>query len=102
MGRMAPERGSIPRRPSDDGKGDDHRQRSTGRTKLMTTHDQIPPPPESSVRLRTPRKAEHGRARGTAMTVEKAPPAAGDRDELRRALLRAQPWGRILAQLTAI
>jgi DNA-directed RNA polymerase specialized sigma24 family protein len=68
----------------------------------MTTHDQIPPPPESSVRLRTPRKAEHGRARGTAMTVEKAPPAAGDRDELRRALLRAQPWGRILAQLTAI
>jgi DNA-directed RNA polymerase specialized sigma24 family protein len=61
----------------------------------MTTHDQIPSPPESTARLRAPEKRQSARATGAIVN-------AADRSEHQRALLRKQPWGRLLAQLTAI
>ena len=60
----------------------------------MTIDEQIPPRFASGTSTRTTtRNTEFGRAKGTAM-----PPA----DDERAALLRAQPWGRLIAQLTAI
>jgi len=75
----------------------------------MTTHDQIPPPVESTTRLRpTPperRSATLGRATCTVMNADRTPPPAparGDRTDDRAALLRAQPWGKLITQLTTI
>ncbi len=59
----------------------------------MTTHDVIAPPPESK-----PRPLDRKR-----VSPRVAPMKPDDeRDAHKRALLRPQPWGRILAQLTAI
>jgi DNA-directed RNA polymerase specialized sigma24 family protein len=63
----------------------------------MTTHEQIPPPPESTVRLRSSTLDPRHRSPTVARV------GTGDaRTEEQRTLLRTQPWGRILKQLTAI
>jgi DNA-directed RNA polymerase specialized sigma24 family protein len=63
----------------------------------MTTHEQIPPPPESTARLRSSTLDPRHRSPRFAR-VE-----TGDaRTETKRTFLRAQPWARILKQLTAI
>jgi DNA-directed RNA polymerase specialized sigma24 family protein len=63
----------------------------------MTTHDPIPMPPPSTTTLRAPTLDR----KRTSPTVA-AMSSDDDRDVRKRPLLRAQPWGRILAQLTAI
>jgi DNA-directed RNA polymerase specialized sigma24 family protein len=65
----------------------------------MTTREPIPPPPESGVQLR-PSPLDHRRPSPTVPRMD--PPAKDAQNERQRALLRAQPWGRILAQLTGI
>ena len=72
----------------------------------MTTTQQIPPPPESTVRLRTSR-LDPKRPSPTVprMSTDGAPPTPlipDARAAEQRALLRAQPWGRLLGQMTAI
>jgi hypothetical protein len=66
----------------------------------MTTHDFIPPPPESTVRRTRPATSGLDRKRASPSVAPMMPD--DERDAHKRALLRPQPWRKILAQLTAI
>jgi DNA-directed RNA polymerase specialized sigma24 family protein len=63
----------------------------------MTTHERIPPAPESTVQLRSSAlDRRHPSPRVPRVN------SSDTRDESQRKLLRTQPWGTILKRLTAI